>query len=185
MVDIYEGKYQIDKDADDEIDDDRIQKMFDQNLFTIKAEKAMRAENFERAICCLKRNAEVCRILEKEDDAYLLEHQAFLCEEKLIYKKAHVSLTAFKEVPHIEGMKKVLTQVSEEALREEKLDAYVNYSLLNARICRVQGQADNAFLLENSAYQYGKQAQEIQKKKKAESVDLEKEYMQKLAEKFY
>lgn len=169
-------------DTFDESDQEVLKEKDNQEYLTRKAKEGMQSGNYEQAIWCLRRNADICHKQQKEDDAYLLEHQAFLCEQQKIYRDTHISISAFIKMPYVEEMKKILTRAADEALEKEEYDHFVYYNLLNARLCRAQGKERDAFLLENSAYKYGKQAQSIQQRKGIPCDKMEKQYMLNLAE---
>lgn len=151
---------------------------------TIKAREAIQKENYEEAIGLLQELAKICHNQGKEHDAYLVEHNAFLCGQKNIYKKAGISLEAFGGIPNVDLMQETLTKLSDRVFAEKKFDSFVYYKRLNARLCRAQGKEGDAFCLEETAYAYENAAAEIRKKKGVSGKMQEAQMLRELSEEY-
>lgn len=119
---------------------------------TQDANRAARRGDYAEARRLKLELASICRSQGKTDDAYLLEHDAFLDEQRWIYKQADISTSCFSKLPYVEKLKGALTEGASWAEGMGQTDYAVSFKQLNARICRAQGQERNAYLLEHASY---------------------------------
>ncbi len=168
------------------VDDNIRRKIFaltnEQKRLTILAEKAEAQHNYTKAAELWNKIAPICRRLGWKRDAYLVEHAAFLCTQKEIYREAKISFDEFcGKIPFVENLKVVMTKEAEQAWKKEEIDKYVMLKLVNARICRAQGKKEDACLLENSANPYRGTVENALGEKKISWAEFEKQCLKDLA----
>lgn len=120
---------------------------------TLQVEQAREKRDYKNAACLLKKLASICHSQGKERDAYLLEHEAFLYEQELIYQKAKIPTDVFEDTPYVEKLKEAFGEAADWAAAMDQIDYAVSFKQLNARLCRVQGLERDAYLLDNAGYQ--------------------------------
>lgn len=91
--------------------------------------------------------AKICRNQNKKRDAYLLEHQAFLCREKDILQTVEFNMKYFKDMPNIEILKCVLSNMAEYALKICDYSENVFCLKLIEKLCKAQGKSRDVYLL--------------------------------------
>ncbi len=140
---------------------------------TLEAKEYIQREAYDRAEEVLLENASICHSQGKEEDAYLLEHKAFLCRQMSIYQRAAFDVGSFSAIPYAEVLQTVLTELADTSISDQDYAGFYYFKMLNAKLCRAQGKERDAFLLEQSAAEHGD---------REEAALREKECLQRLVE---
>lgn len=151
---------------------------------TMAAQCAKKRNDYATAIRNLKQIAEICHRQGKERDAYLLEHESFLLEQELIYKRANISTAAFAQMPYAEKLKTALSEGADWAIAMDQVGYAVAFKKLNARICRAQGQEQNAYMLEHDGYMLLEDAGKAYDWEQIPSVTMEAKCLKQIAQKY-
>lgn len=152
---------------------------------TISAKEAEKQHNYTKAANIWNEIASICHVHGLHKDARWVEHAAFLCTQKEIYREADISLDVFcGKTPFAENLKVVMTREAEQAWEKKEIDKYVILKLVNARICRAQGKKEDAYLLENSALPYKETVENVLGQKKITWTEFEKQCLKDLARKY-
>ena len=118
-----------------------------------KAKGYIREKKFLQAADLLEEIALICHEQDKEKDAYLLEHQAFLCRQEHFCRKAGFFTDVFykvpEKVPYVEILQNTLSRLAEKYYEEQK-DYFALCKLINARLCRAMRKEGDAILLEEA-----------------------------------
>lgn len=121
----------------------------------IEARKALEEQNYKEAAILKRKRAKLYRSWGDERTAHLLECSAFEYEQLDIYEKAGMDVSCFPDVPPVERLKYILTELSDDMKRQRKHDLFIECKELNMRLCRAQGKETDAFLVERELRQYG------------------------------
>lgn len=125
---------------------------------TVRAKECIEEGAFEEAATMMERNAVICHSQGKEDDAYSLEHGAFLCRQQAICREAGYRPDDFRNVPegvpNVKLLQDTLTRLADQALYQKNEEVFILCKLMNAWLCRAMGEERNAYLLETSAYSH-------------------------------
>lgn len=151
---------------------------------TLQIDWAKEKKDYKEVIRLLKGLASICHSQAKEKDAYWLEHEAFLYEQELIYQQANISVDAFADIPYVEKLKEVLCEAADWAMTMEQIDYAVSFKQLNARICRVQGQERDAYLLDCASYQLLEKAGRVHDWGRIPDAGMEAQCLKQLARKY-
>lgn len=120
---------------------------------SVEVVRYVRENKFLQAANLSEEIASICHGQGKEDDAYLLEHQAFLYRQEHFCRKAGFLTDVFwkvpESVPYVEILQVTLSRLAEK-YREEQKDYFTLCKLINARLCRAMGKERDAVLLEDT-----------------------------------
>lgn len=119
---------------------------------TCEANRLISSGLYKNAEKVLHKIAKICRSQNKERDAYLLEHQAFLCCEKDILQTVEFNMTYFINMPNIEVLKCVLSNMADYALQNCNYSENIFCLKLNEKLCKAQGKMRDAYLLGVTIY---------------------------------
>lgn len=151
---------------------------------TVAAQQAKESGDYAEASRILKLLASICRSQGKTRDAYLTEHEAFLFDQKLIYQRAGISTSAFSETPYVEKLKTALSEGADWAIAMNQIEYAVSFKILNARICRAQGEESDAFMLEDNSYKLLLSAGKVSAWKKIPTAGMEADCLKQIAKKY-
>lgn len=143
------------------------------------------AEGYYAETCRIKRElASICRGQGKTNDAYLLMHDAFLYEQRWIYQQANVPTGAFSKLPYVEKLKDALSEAADWAEVMGQTDYVVSFRQLNARICRAQGMARDAYLLDHASYSLLEKVGRASDWGRFPNAEIEEECLRQIARKY-
>lgn len=148
-------------------------------------EQAKKVDDCDSFCILSEKLADVLHKVHEDDHAYEVEHTAFLFQQAHICRKADIPLSCFGgKTPCLEYLKNALTSEADLALEKNEYAEYYLYKMLNARICRAQGQEDNAYMLEKSAYYYKRSFDRAVQKKWNSQRNFEKELLRHIVKKY-
>ncbi len=151
---------------------------------TKKMEDAYMRGAFKEAMGLAYKLAGICRGQGKESDARMLEHEAFLFQQKQIYQDAAVSTNAFADVPYVEKLKDAMTEAADQAAADGQMDYAACYKRLTARLCKAQGKERDSYLLDCAVHSIQARAQAMRRQRGLTEAELESVCLQRIAGKY-
>lgn len=157
------------------------------NFLISSMNDAISNNNYDKVIKFAGKIAKIYRSQGNESEAGKYEHEAFVFEQRRIYREAGIWSGIFNYFPNVEILKDYMTCEAEVVKGLKQIDNFVCYKKMIARICRVQGgeaKERDAFWIDESIYPFLHRAKMIMMYKEITDLELEKQCLENLSVKY-